>query len=201
MFSFNYKKAIQVINYFAIKNGGAINKLKVIKLIWLSDRYYLREFGRPIIGDQYYAMELGPIPSNTKDLMKEDNDFIPKGRIKYRDKFISPAGSDYKIKSKGKVDKTVFSKTDLMVLEKIHSNFGGNHKYKLSKFSHDYPEWKRFEESIKQDPSGAFPMDYIDFFEKPSINKHSLFNQDQDQLEVAKDIFIENSLLSFGNGL
>jgi uncharacterized phage-associated protein len=51
MLGFNYKKAIQTLAYFAQKEGGVINKMKVFKLIWLSDRLHLRKYGRPILND------------------------------------------------------------------------------------------------------------------------------------------------------
>ena len=50
---FDYKKAVQAINFFARKNGGKITKLEVLKLIFFADRYHLRKYGRPITNDQY----------------------------------------------------------------------------------------------------------------------------------------------------
>ncbi len=35
MLDFDYKKATQAINYLAKKEGGKINKMKAIKVIWL----------------------------------------------------------------------------------------------------------------------------------------------------------------------
>ncbi|NIJ55300.1 hypothetical protein FHS68_004489 [Dyadobacter arcticus] len=38
MKGYNYKKAAQLISYFAAYNQGAINKMKAFKLIWLVNR-------------------------------------------------------------------------------------------------------------------------------------------------------------------
>ena len=40
--------------------------MKAIKLIYLADRLHLRKYGRPIIGDMYWAMKLGPVGSLAK---------------------------------------------------------------------------------------------------------------------------------------
>ena len=59
----SYKKATQALNFFALKKDGKINKMKAIKLIYLADRLHLRKYGRPIVGDIYWAMKLGPVGS------------------------------------------------------------------------------------------------------------------------------------------
>src|SRR5680860_294981 len=56
-FQVSYEKATQALNFMATKDGGRISKLKAIKLIFLADRYHLRKYGRPVVGDQYFAME------------------------------------------------------------------------------------------------------------------------------------------------
>ena len=40
----NYKKIVQVINFFACKvNCGFLSKINVLKLVFLSDRYHMRK--------------------------------------------------------------------------------------------------------------------------------------------------------------
>ena len=82
MRGFNYKKSVQALNILAFKNGGVINKMKAIKLIWLSDRLHLRKFGRTITGDDYYALPNGPVPSATRDILESSN-------------FLDDVASDY----------------------------------------------------------------------------------------------------------
>lgn len=60
-YQFAYRKAAQALNYFAIQNGGEIEKLQALKLIYFADRYHLRKYGRPITNDQYWAMNFGPV--------------------------------------------------------------------------------------------------------------------------------------------
>ena len=43
MNEFNHRKAVQALNFFSLKNGGKIEKMKAIKLLWLSDRVHSTE--------------------------------------------------------------------------------------------------------------------------------------------------------------
>ena len=67
-FSFSHRKATQALNFFAQRAGGSINKMKALKLVYFADRYHLRKYGRPVVGDEYLAMNYGPVASGTKDL-------------------------------------------------------------------------------------------------------------------------------------
>lgn len=49
----SHEKATQALNYLARENGGEINRMKALKLVYLADRYHLRTFGRPVVGDDY----------------------------------------------------------------------------------------------------------------------------------------------------
>lgn len=43
---------------------------KIFKIIYFADRQHLADWGRPITGDIYIAMEAGPVPSRLYDMMK-----------------------------------------------------------------------------------------------------------------------------------
>ena len=45
---YSARKAAQVAAFFAIKEGGAINVLKLAKLLYLSDREHLSQYDFPI---------------------------------------------------------------------------------------------------------------------------------------------------------
>ena len=188
MSSFNYKKAIQAINYFAIKEQAPIDKMKVIKLIWLSDRYHLRQYGRPILMDQYYAFEYGPVASNTKDFLKEYDDFFPLEEFEYRDIYITAADKEHKIKSKNDTDFNVFSNSEIKTLDLIYSNFGGRSQFELKDLSHEYPEWKRYENDLNQHVASRFQMEYVDFFKNPKTDNHEVFSQKTEHLDACQEI-------------
>ena len=189
MIGFNYRKAVQTLNFFALKEGGKINKMKAIKLIWLADRAHLRKFGRPLIADQYFAMPFGPVPSSTKDLA-ENNSFLADDEKKYRDEFISL--KSYNVHSEREPDKIVFSQTDLEIMESIYENFGRIKEFELSEISHKYPEWKKFETALQQGEGSRFPMNYLDFFENPPPDTSDYFACSPESLDLSRSIFQEN---------
>lgn len=43
---------------------------KIFKIIYFADRQHLADWGRPITGDTYIAMEAGPVPSRIYDMLK-----------------------------------------------------------------------------------------------------------------------------------
>lgn len=43
---------------------------KIFKVIYFADRQHLADWGRPITGDTYIAMDAGPVPSQLYDMLK-----------------------------------------------------------------------------------------------------------------------------------
>lgn len=62
--SFRSRKAAQICAFFANKAGGTIEKLKLIKLIYFSEREALQEHGLPMLFDEFYSLPNGPICSS-----------------------------------------------------------------------------------------------------------------------------------------
>lgn len=63
------RKAAQMVAFFALKskmpNDGVIEKLKLIKLIYLSERESLKQHHTPMLFDEFYSLPHGPICSAT----------------------------------------------------------------------------------------------------------------------------------------
>ena len=62
---FNERKAAQVAAFFAHRQGGQIDVLKLIKLIYLADRKNMQAHGYPILNDCFVSMTHGPVNSIT----------------------------------------------------------------------------------------------------------------------------------------
>lgn len=69
-FDFQREKAIESILYLS-KRAADPSFHSINKLLYFADKTSLERYGRFICGDDYYAMEYGPVPSNTYDLMKD----------------------------------------------------------------------------------------------------------------------------------
>lgn len=198
MSQFNYKKAIQALNVLAIKEGGSINKMKAIKLIWLADRLHLRKYGRPIISDNYYAMKFGPVPSHTKNIIDKNEDYTSDEELIYRDIYIEKdPNCKHSFISKNKPELSVFSKTDIEAILKVYDEFGEKNQFDLSTLSHHFPEWKKSEGKILDGICSRADMNYNDFFDNTDINIE-LFDQSEKLLNVSKELFTELLTLEYG---
>lgn len=185
---FKYKKAAQALNFFAIENGGLINKMKALKLVFFADRYHLRKYGRPITNDEYYAMPFGPVASGVKDIA-EFSDFLGETEQEYAAQFIERP-DQYTIRSKAACSEKVFSKSDLEALRYAWEKFGQVDEFALVELTHQYPEWKRHESAIET--TQRIKMFYEDFFEDPAPGVDKCFDltpeEKADRLDYLKEI-------------
>ncbi len=187
---FDYQKATQAINYFARKYPEMqINKMKVIKLIWLADRYHLRKYGRSISGDEYIAMKFGPVASTVKDIA-ENSDFLASEEITYSKQYIEKVDNNT-IESVALPDMDVFSETDIEALNFAFKNFGEYDQFELANLSHYYPEWMKLSKELEN--KGREKMSYTDFFEDPINLADDKFKEEKDLLEESKEIFLSRS--------
>ena len=154
------EKSVQAINYLIKKlNKSHIDKLEVLKLIFLADRYHLRKYARTITNDTYFAMTYGPVASSVKDIA-ELSDFLSETQKKYTLKYLDKA-YEHQVKSIAEVDLDVFSKTDLEALDKAVEL--KNKCKSLVDFTHEFPEWKNHEGQISE-LRARVDMDLIDCF-------------------------------------
>ena len=190
MRGFNYKKSVQALNLLANKSGGTLNKMKAIKLIWLADRLHLRNYGRSITGDLYYALPNGPVPSATRDVLENSN-FIEDTATDYASEYISEIDK-YNYRALIQGNYKVFSQSDIATLEIVFDKFGHLDHFALSDLSHFFPEWKKHESALNKKLSSRYPIEPIDFFINIEENS-GLFVDSEDNLNITKSIFEENS--------
>lgn len=68
-FRFEATKAVEVILYIA-RHSSSSDFHHLSKILYFADKLHLEKYGRFICGDRYVAMEHGPVPSSTYDLLK-----------------------------------------------------------------------------------------------------------------------------------
>lgn len=185
----SYKKATQALNFVASKKGGTVNKMKAIKLIFLADRLHLRKYGRPIVGDMYWAMKLGPVGSLTKNIAELEG--APASVLAYAKKYIKPIDEKkHHFASQKPVDMDVFSKTDIECLEAVYEKFSDKDQFELKDITHQYPEWIKHKKDLLAGKKRV-KMDYDDFF-NDALKGDDFFAQNKLDLSLAKESFEEN---------
>ncbi len=187
----NTKKIIQALAFFAsAMPEKTLSAMKAYKLLWLADRCHLRQNGRTITGDRYYALPKGMVPTDAKHLLDGEKTAMdtPTG---YLEQWIEKAG-EFSFKAIQPADMAEFSKSDVDVLEKVLANYGHMSGKELSELSHKYPEWKYYEDMLcDKKEKNSFPINMDLMFEESPEDASPLFNQSSEVLEETKEIFHE----------
>jgi len=152
---YNSRKAAQIAAYFAIRQGGTIPVLKLVKLIYLADRAFMDAFDASMLRDQLVSMDHGPVNSitlnqiNGLDVGDGWGEFV-KDREDYA---VSASHQDLTDD-----DFDELSRAELKTLRQTWDQFGHMSKYTIRDYTHSHcPEW--------HDPEGSsHPIRYRDVF-------------------------------------
>jgi uncharacterized phage-associated protein len=68
-FRLNMERSVEAIDFIASQWPG-VTQYYLSKILYFSDRDHLLDWGRPISGDSYFALEHGPVPSRIYNLLK-----------------------------------------------------------------------------------------------------------------------------------
>lgn len=186
----NYLKSVQVLNWIAKKEGGIADKLKAIKIYWLADRLHLRKYGSTLTNDKYFAMELGPVGSLAKDITGQTNR-LDEEQIEYKKIYLNVINKN-NYQSVEEVDYGKFSETNLEVLEEVYKLSKNILNFDLVDLTHLYPEWKKHELEIKENPKSSIVIDLNDFFKNPTNDPLEIFSsQSEDEINKSKAYFQE----------
>lgn len=185
-----FEKLVQVLVFFATKNGGKVNKLKAIKLLFFADRYHIRKYGRPVVWSTYYAMKNGPVSSEALDV---ENLHLDSKRAKEVNRFLEKK-EKFSFESKENVNEDVFSETDLEALNFAWNVFGHFGEFELANITHAYPEWRKYKEYFEEHPRSRKPMNFRDFFNNNSDKKYLKKKLGRDPFENVKSEVAEFEL-------
>jgi uncharacterized phage-associated protein len=149
-------KAAQMAAYFAEKEGGKIEKLKLIKLIYLAERESMKRRARPMIYDQMYSLPHGPICSNALNGINGTADKTAWSRWVHLQSDNKTVRS---LKAAERKSLKELSESDIEILQSIWARFGHMTSGQIRKWTHDNcPEYIELE-------SGRIPIEYRDVFE------------------------------------
>jgi uncharacterized phage-associated protein len=139
-FDINREKAIEALVYVASKRPG-IDVFQVCKIFFYADLSHFRKYGRPVTGDQYYAMKNGPVPSFIYDAIKRNLDPQIVSFINDRLEFDSEENY-YRMTVKRPFDESLFSRTDIACIDEAINQFADMPFRQLWDFVHDEPAYK-----------------------------------------------------------
>lgn len=169
---FDFEKFISCLTYFArhCPAHPDLTKLKLAKLFYFLDKYHLLNYGRPIIGDNYIRLGLGPVPSIVDNILDEIEGIqIVRSKLSSNnkaifDKFLKLVKDSkypsYKAKVEPELD--VLSKSEIEALEVTVKKFGKYAASTLVDITHREP-------IVENTPLNAY-MEYRKYFD---FEKHA----------------------------
>lgn len=151
-FKINGQKGLEVLAWLANRHPG-ITRYYVAKVIFYADKKHLERFGRPVIGDTYYKMEEGPVPSWVYDVLKMNKrKFGPNFLQSIASAIDVGGGQSLELRPVREPNLKLISKTDLKCLEEAYRECINVPFDELKSKTHEEPAW------IEAEPDK--PMDY-----------------------------------------
>jgi len=187
-FKFDENKLVACVSMFAQEKLKALDKLKICKLLYYADKYHLIRFGTPIIGDTYYHLDNGPIPSKALDIMNEiicKDDVIFKAEESSKAKFAKflkvrkERGHKYPTFELVEApDLDFLSASEQEAVRETIKRYGGLSPLELVKLTHKEAAWVDTEKSSE--------IDYSLFFKGDS----EALNEAREYLESMREDFV-----------
>lgn len=143
----NERKVAQMAAYLLNRRGGRMSHLKLMKLLYLSDRESMRQYDETISGDRLVSMDHGPVLSSTLNYMNGNVESRPGGWedwISDREDHELSLRKD--IASVDELDE--LSEADIDVLDTIWDKFGKMTRWNVRDYTHQQcEEWRNPEGS------------------------------------------------------
>jgi uncharacterized phage-associated protein len=140
------EKILEVILYIINKWKG-LSQYDILKTIFLADRAHMNKYGRPITFDNYVAMEHGPVPSLTYDLLKPETRFDEYFDEERPWNTIPDGNINQFVKAKREFNKNVLSKSDIHTLDSALDIITSLSFAQIKRLTHGDPAyieaWKR----------------------------------------------------------
>lgn len=168
-FQFDLEKLVHSLAFFSEQGIPELTKLKAAKLLYFADKEHLLRYGRPILGDVYFCLPYGPVPSLALNEMTDAiaQPEVPDKDVRMFDQVLAIhrpflVGRPV-FRSRGKFDREVFSESELEVLEHVARQYGSLTAGQLVNLTHQEPTWKI--PNADREPEGRTPIPYELFFE------------------------------------
>jgi uncharacterized phage-associated protein len=141
-FRVSHEKCIQGIHWLA-KHQPGITQYYIGRVFFFADRDHLLDWGRPISGDRYVAMEHGPVPSLIYDLIKdtsgEPDELVDE--LSSRVEIVARGNKRHVYPKAGRAEFPELSKTDREYLLRALHKYAKMSFDQLKQLSHEVPAY------------------------------------------------------------
>lgn len=144
---FDIEIAGQMAGWFLHKHGGTMSHLKLMKLLYIAERTSIKENSYPILGDDLFSMDNGPMLNLAYDYMKK-RETKKNGWSKWVSQIWG--GRVSLVRPYNPEDLDLLSDATLEILAKVWSECGHMANREIVNYTHNFPEWEHpYGSSIK----------------------------------------------------
>jgi uncharacterized phage-associated protein len=171
-FEFEPAKLVAATTLFAQAKLPDLTTLKIAKLLYFADKLHLLKYGRPIIGDAYFGMKDGPVPSRAYDVLKGATGKAPSAAWKsveqlfnrFLEVVTAEENRPAEFRAKRSADLDELSRSDREALEEVIATLGRKSPSELRALAHNEPDFALIENEIGPRRKRV-AMPYETFFE------------------------------------
>ena len=133
------ERVAQIAAEFSRLEGGSVSVLKLVKLIYLSDRLSMERYGAPITYDRLVSMDHGPVPSRTLNLINGyESEEWDQWMASRENHHVSVRSVKF-----CREDLDELSDADMEIISEVWKTFGAMNQWDLSEYTHQHcKEWK-----------------------------------------------------------
>jgi hypothetical protein len=138
-FEFDPDKALSSTAYLAERTGETM--YTILKMLYVADRCHLERYGRPITGDNFFALPEGACPSKIYDSMKSLRGEIQTNYMPASDRYLEVDRTTNDVNVKDMPSLETLSASDIECLDETISILRRLGRYHMRDLAHD-DAWK-----------------------------------------------------------
>jgi uncharacterized phage-associated protein len=156
--TFNQVKTAQAAAWILSTCGNPMEIMKLVKLLYLSDRASFAKTGQSLTGDRMVSMPYGPVLSTTYTVMNGEGPRVPGGWDCWVSDRVGHRVALHEHCNAVREKLTELSDADIELINGVCAEFGRLGSWELSDYTHKHcPEW--------EDPHGSsYPISYKRLF-------------------------------------
>lgn len=192
-FSWDWRKAVAAITYLASRHDEVtdFDKYKAAKLLFLADKYELVRNAAPILGDEYRALKLGPVPQRTLDLLHalvgDSDDYRGPGLSDLQSVVRLDTTHRYpRIVATGPIFIDHLSASERAALDHVIRMHGRKTFDELKALTHSMEAYRRAWVDRREETDNMVVMEYEDFFEEDSDAIDGAFEEMIEDFELRR---------------
>ena len=145
-------KVVQAAAAITRREGGqAIDRLRLVKLLYIADRRAIQERGMPLLGSRLVAMKNGPLHSEVLDLLN--------GRHVEEPLWSAHFESDgYKVLLRNDPGVGLLSKQEIDLLNETVDRFLAESNWDVVEHTHEFEEWRKNYPNPSESTSREIPL-------------------------------------------